>query len=365
MAFFPADDSWKLESSEENCSNTNGIREHEPENSESGVRFHGVTVHRPSSGFNYGPLDCSHLYSSNRGYSSSVYDMGSSSPPEPWSWQPAIQSSTAPLTNWNTQSPYHQDGMSGIFTWPPSSRADPSLFPRPVVTEPAGYQWKSNNNPPTERWLDFPIGIEPHTEARLGFNGTTKGTGDSYETLLFGFEESSSVPAINRTGCHTSDNWATTSSHTFEDRLTHQQNAIDEGHRQELSTDHLLGVSPECHHGHRVSAHATNYLVRPRSSSPNDPWLANSSTSSSTSPSTLDPVAEIWRCSECGRVLATKGTKNLNRNKRRHHCPGTGPEYPCNICAKVFKRDDTRLLHLRKKHPETNVEPPQPRKRKP
>ena len=324
-------------------------------------------MHRPSPGFNYGPLGCSHLYSSNRGYSSSVYDMGSSSPPEPWSWHPAIQSSTALLTNWKTQSLCHQDGMSSISTWPPSKRADPSLFPSPVVTEPAAHQWKSKDNSLTERWLDFPIGIEPQTEARLGFNGTTIGAGDSYETPLFGFEQSSftnDVRAINRTGCYTNDNMASTFSHTFEDRLTHHQNAIDEEHNQESSTDHLLGVSPECHHGHPVSAHATNYPVRPRSSSPKDPRLANSSTSSSTPASTLDPVAEIWKCSVCGRILATKGTKNLNRNKRRHHCPGTGPEYPCDMCAKVFKRDDTRLLHLRKKHPETNVEPPQPRKRK-
>ena len=367
MARVPADDPWKPGLLEDHYSNTNCIRGYEPEDSDSGVHFHRATVHRPSSGFNYAPLGCSHLYSSDRGYSSSVYDMDSSSPPEPCSWHPAIQSSTAVFTNWNTQSPYHQDGLSSISSWPPSSRADPFLFPGPVVTEPAGRQWKSYNTPPAERWYEIRRRIEPQNEAQLGFNGTTKGAGDSYGTPLLDLDKSSftnDVRAINRTGCHTSDNMASTFSHTLEDRLTHHQNAIDEEHNQESSTDHLFGVSPGCHQGHRVSAHATNCAVGPRSSSPKNPWLANSSTSSSTPPSTLDPVAEIWKCSECGRVLATKGTKNLNRNKRRHHCPGTGPEYPCDICAKVFKRDDTRLLHIRKQHPETNVEPPQPRKRK-
>ena len=368
MARVPADDPWKTRPLEDNYSNTNRLRGYELQDSESGTHSHRATVHRSSSGFNNDPLGCAHLYTSNRGYSSSVYNLDSSSLPEPWSWHPAIESSTAPLINWSTQSPYLQDGMSGMSSWPPSSRADPFFFAGPVVTELAGHQWKSDNTRPAERCYDFRLSIEPQNEARLGFNKTTKGARDSYGTPLFNSDESSftnDVRTTNRAGCHTSDNLANTFTHTFEDRSTHHQNAIDEEHHQEVSTDHLLGISPGCHHGHRVSAHATNYPVCPRSSSPKDPWLANSSTSSSTPASALDPVAEIWKCSVCGRVLATKGTKNLNRNKRRHHCPGTGPKYPCDICAKVFNRDDTRLLHLRKQHPETNVEPPQPRKRKP
>ena len=368
MACIPADDPWKPRPLEDNYSNTNCLRGYEPQDSESGILSHRVPVHRSSSGFNNGPLGCAHLHTSNRGYSSSVWNLGSSSPPEPWSWHPAIESSTALLTNWNTQFPYHQDGISGMSSWPPSSRADPFLFAGPVVTEPASHRWKSNTTRPAERWYDFQHGIEPQNEARLGFNETAKGAGDSYSIPLFDSDESSftnDVCTTKRTGCHTSDNLANTFTHTFEDGFTHQHNAIDEEHHQEVSTDHLLDRSPGCHHGHRVNAHATNYPVRPRSSSPKDPWLANSSTSSSTPASALDPVAESWKCGVCGRVLATKGTKNLNRNKRRHHCPGTGPKYPCNSCKKVFKRDDTRLLHLRKEHPETNVEPPQPRKRKP
>ena len=366
MVRIPADEPWNLVSVEDDYSNTNRLRGCEPENSESGVNNQRSTVHRLSSSSNNGPLDCAHLCSSNRGYPSSVHRLGSPSPPEPWSRHPAIQSS-ALFTNWNAQTSCYQDGISGISSWPPSGRADACLLSGPVVPEPAGYQWKSNNIPSAERWYDFQPGIESQNEAQLGFNGTAEVAGSSYRTPLSDFNRSSftnDVRAINRTGCHTSDNLAHSFSHTVENRLTHHHNALDEEHHQEVSTDHLLGISLGCHHRHRVSAHATENPVHPRSSSPKAPLVATSSTVSSIPACAPGPVAESWKCSVCGRVLATKGTKNRNRNKRRHHCPGTGPKYPCAMCAKVFNRDDTRLLHLRKQHPETNVEPPQPRKRK-
>ena len=367
MAYIPADDLCNPGLVEDSHLDMNFLCGYEPEHSKSGLYYHRGKVHGPSSGFNNSPLGCAHLYSPNGGYSSSVHKLDSDSPNESWPLIPAIKSSTALLTNWNTQSPYHQDGMSSVSTWPPPKRADPSLFPSPVVTEPAGHQWKSNNNPPTERWLDFPVGIEPQIEARLELNGTAIDDEDSYTTPLFDLDKSSftnDMRAVTRTGRYTSDNLAINLSHTVEDRLTQHQSAISKEGHQEVPVDHLLNIYPGYHHGHRVSAHSKKYPVRPKSSSPKDPWLATSSTSSSTPASAIGPVDEKWTCSVCGRVLATKGTKNLNRNKRRHHCPGTGPEYPCDICTKVFKRDDTRLLHIRKQHPETNVEPPQLRKRR-
>ena len=260
MVHIPADDPWNPGPVEDNYLNTNCLRGNEQEDSKSGVHNHRVAVHRPSPGFNDGSLGCSHLYSSKRGYSSSVYNLGSSFPPEPWSWQPAIQPSTARLTNWNTQSPYHNDGMSGTSSWPPSNKADPFVLPGPCVTEPAGHQWKPNNTPPAERRYDIRRCIEPQDDARLWFNGTAKVAGNSYGTPLFDLDRSSftnDVRAINRTGCHTSDNLANNLSHTIEDRLTHHQSAINEEYHQEVATDHLLGISLGCHHGHRVSAHAT------------------------------------------------------------------------------------------------------------
>ena len=367
MVPIAADEPWSPVSVEDDYLNTSCLLGCAPENSESSVYDQRPTVHRPSSSFNNGPLDCAHLYSSNRCYPSSVHGLGCPFPPEPWSRHPAIQSSTALFTNRNAQTSYYQDGISGMSSWPPSGRADACLLSGPAVTEPAGHQWKSNNIPSAERWYDFQPGIESQNEPLSGFNGSAKVSESSYGTPLSDLDRSSftnDVCAIYRTGYHTSDNLASSLYHTVENGLTHHQNALDEEHHQEISTEHLSGISLGCHHRHRVSAHARESPAHPRSSPPKEPMLATSSTFSSIPACAPGPVAESWKCSVCGRVLATKGTKNRNRNKRRHHCPGTGPKYPCDICAKVFNRDDTRLLHLRKQHPEINVEPPQPRKRK-
>ena len=364
MAYIPADDPCNPGLVDDNYVNTDYLCGYELEPSKSGVYYHRSKLHRPSAGFDNVPLGCAHLHSSNGGYSSAIRNLDSPSPNRSWSLHPAIQSSTAFFTDSNTQSPYYQDGMNGISSWSPSGRADPFLFSGAIVTEPARHQWKSINAPPAEQCFDFRLGIEPQNEARLGFNGTTKDDEDSYTTPLFDLDKSSftnDVCAVNRIGCCTSNNLANSFT---EDRPTQHQSAINEEDHREVSVDDLSDMFPGCHRGHRASAHFKKSPVRPRSSSPKDPWLATSSTSSSTPGSTIGPVDEIWKCSACGRVLATKGTKNRNRNKRRHHCPGTGPKYPCHICPKVLKRDDTLLLHLRKQHPETNVEPPQPRKRK-
>ena len=361
MTRVPGDDPWRPEPLEDSFSNTQ--RGYEPEDSEFGAHYHRATVHRSSSGFNNGPLGCAHLFYSDRGYSSSIYDLDSPSPTEFWSSHSANQSSTALLTNSNTQFLSYQDGTSGISSWSPSGRADHVRYSGAAATEPAGHHWKSNNQPPAEQRFDFRS--QAQSEVRLEFNGTTKGDEKSYATPQVDFNKASftnDVHAGNCTGCHTSERLANTFSLTPDDRLTQHQSAIDEEICQTISVDRVSGILPECLQGHSVSAHATEYSGNPRSSSPKDPWPATSSISWSFPASTLGPVAESWTCSICGRVLATKGTKNRNRNKRRHHCPGTGPKYPCDICDKVFNRDDTRLLHLRKQHPETNLEPPRKRK---
>ena len=365
MACIPADDPCNSGGMDYSYVNTNFLCGYEPEHSQSGVHAGRNRAHGPSSCFNNIPFGCAQLHSSsNVGYSPSIHTLDSDSSNEPWYLHPAVEDSTALLTKSNTQSTYYQDG-TGTSSWPLSGRVD--LFSGAIVTEPAVPRSESKNTPPAERWSDFPLGIKPQNEARQGFNGTTKHNAGCSTTPLFDLDETSfpiDVPPVTRTGCYTSSNWVNTSSQTVEDRLTQYQNAINEGDHQEASLDRLLSTFPGCHPGYRVSAHINKHPIHPWSSSPKDTWLATSSTSSPAQASTLGPVDESWTCSACGRVLLTKGTKNRNRNKRRHHCPGTGPKYPCHKCSKVFKRDDTLLLHLRKQHPETNVEPPQPRKRK-
>lgn len=359
MAHVPADDPREPGPLEDNFSNAQGG--YELEHFESGVHCRGATVHGSSSCSNDVALDCAHLYSSSGGYSSSIHNMESPSLPEFWPLHPTNQSSIALPTDLNTQFPSYQDGIP---SWSPSDTANPFLFFEAIATGLAGDCWKSRNTPLPEECFNF--GRKPQNEARTELNGTTKGDKRSCATSLVDLDESSfpnDLRAVNCSGCHINDRLTNTSSHTVEDRVTHCQSTINADTCEEAPVDHLSGILPVCQ-GHRVSAQATKDPVNPSGSSPKDPWPATSSRSSSISVFTLGPVAESWTCSGCGRVLATKGTKNRNRNKKRHHCPGTGPKYSCDICAKNFNRDDTLLLHIRKQHPEANVEPPQPRKRK-
>ena len=363
MAQIPADGSREPGSLEYIFSNTKCG--YELEHSESGVRYRSATVHGSSSCSNDVALDCAHLYSSSGGYSSPIHDLESPSLSGFWPLHPAHQSSIALPTDLNTQFPSYQDGMSGISSWSPSDTAKPLPFSEAIASGPAGHCWKSRNTPPPEQCFDF--GREPQNEVRTEFNGTTEGDKESCATPLVDLAKSSftnDMRGVNCSGCHINDRLANSFSHTVEDRFTHCQSTINADTCEEVSVDHTSGILRECHQGHRVSTQATKDPVNPRSSSPKDPWPATSSISSSIPDSTLGPVAESWTCSGCGRVLATKGTKNRNRNKKRHHCPGTGPKCSCNICDKVYNRDDTLLLHRRKQHPEANVKPPQPRKRR-
>lgn len=197
-----------------------------------------------------------------------------------------------------------------------------------------------------------------------------------HEDILFGFPfqgslhnqrhpDTSDALADSRAIGFAEDESAASYFHSFDGhRREPERTTIDKDEYEEAQMQHSPDVSPQWRHGHQLRACLASdptfsSIILPRDSSPVSP-----STFSSTSATTTAPIYDGWKCGNCGRVLATKGTKNRNRNKRRHHCPGTGPKYACPECPKSFNRGDTRLLHLRKGHPEINIKPPRPRKRR-
>ncbi len=184
-------------------------------------------------------------------------------------------------------------------------------------------------------------------------------TSDYDANFLFGHHEpavASDALPVNRAECFTSDSPAKLYLYSAEENQRAQtQSAIDLD-----ESDHVPFLpsltSPAWQRGKQFKVLPASEPTPTNDSSPKDASLVSPYTASS-------PSDDIWKCDNCGTVLATKGAKNRNRNKRRHRCPGTGAKYPCSICPKSFNRGDTRLLHLRKRHPETPIEPPRRRKR--
>ena len=242
-----------------------------------------------------------------------------------------------------------------------------------VSTESAGHKSVSDNIVPPDRSYDVRCGLEQQPLALLQAS-RTGGYDTHHEDLLFGFNGSSHsqrnpnighMLADSRAADITSDNLATPYFHSLEeDQHEQKQDAIYMGDHEKALMEHTSDKSPVWRHGHQLGVCSASDPKSPSSLSPRDLSHSSPSTNSSTSATKNFSIDNSWECDNCGRVLATKGTKNRNRNKRRHHCPGTAPKYPCPICPKSFNRGDTRLLHLRKWHREICIEPPRPRKRK-
>jgi hypothetical protein len=80
--------------------------------------------------------------------------------------------------------------------------------------------------------------------------------------------------------------------------------------------------------------------------------LQDSGLSSPPSPSIADAGDDIClRCEDCGAHFSgTYRRGNLGRHRRQKHA---STDYPCesDSCERVFKRQDARLKHYRKKHP--------------
>lgn len=177
--------------------------------------------------------------------------------------------------------------------------------------------------------------------------------------------EKSEALSDNRAGCIASDDSVKPYSYSVERHQPvqlHDAAHLDE--HEEALMDHSSDTSRAWPNGNPLDARSLSDPTSPNSLSAFPP-LAPSQDSllrvSSTSTANLHSIQDSWECDKCGRKIATKGTKNRNRNKRRHCCPGTSPKYPCPVCPKVFNRSDTRLIHLRKWHPEIQTAPPRPR----
>ena len=177
--------------------------------------------------------------------------------------------------------------------------------------------------------------------------------------------DASDTLADNPAGYMISENSVTTHNFSFE-------NDRNEGGKPVTYMDEYEGplvetpsrTSPVWRQGNQIRARLASDPSSLGKLSPRDSSSPSSSSLLSKSVTITPPNEESWKCDNCGRLIATKGTKNRDRNKRRHRCPGTDPKYHCEVCPKSFHRGDTRLLHLRKWHPEIYNEPPRPRARK-
>ncbi len=197
----------------------------------------------------------------------------------------------------------------------------------------------------------------------------------SVESFLFNFDgssldgqrnlDASDALVDNRPGYILSEDSATSYTLSFENDRHEGKNPATYMYEYEGPlVEYPSRTSPVWLQGNHIRARSASDPSSPSRLSPQDSPPPSSSSLLSKSVSNTPPDEESWKCDNCGRLLTTKGTKNRNRNKRRHRCPGTGPKYPCAVCPKSFNRGDTRLLHLRKLHPEIHIEPPRLRKRK-
>lgn len=264
----------------------------------------------------------------------------------------------------------------GISGTPSSSFFDP-LFSSNILefvnTGSAGHGSGSDNKTLLDRSYDVQCGLEQQPVARLEEARTSR-YGMHPGGHLFGFNNSaysqrnpntSHTLADSRAGHVTSDNSTRSYVHSLEaNRREQQQNTIHINDYDMGLMEQTLGTFPVWQHGHQLGACSAGDPTSASSSPPRQLSQTSTSNTPLTFATSTHSIDDSWKCDNCGRVLATKGTKNRNRNKRRHHCPGTGPKYPCAVCPRSFCRGDTRLLHLRKCHPEIHIEPPRPRARK-
>lgn len=64
-------------------------------------------------------------------------------------------------------------------------------------------------------------------------------------------------------------------------------------------------------------------------------------------------ASDVLYCSCCDRTYTGKYRRgNLSRHMRWQHGTNGTHEYPCGACDRVFQRQDARLKHQRKRHPE-------------
>ena len=218
--------------------------------------------------------------------------------------------------------------------------------------------WLSTSNCPERFWG---IRCEEEQQPQTSSPAVETGTDDAQDTAtLLGLPEipshdhTSEALAVNCAGCSTSATDVHYSYSFKNHQLPQEQTAIHTDDYVETIINLPPEISARSRHGHRAEAHATSSPTYLSNSSPRD---------SSQASQPMTSTKKSWKCENCGTVLNTKDTKYLNRNKKRHHCPGTGPKYPCPTCPKSFNRGDTLLVHLRRRHPEMRTKPARLRKR--
>ena len=239
--------------------------------------------------------------------------------------------------------------------------------PSPNSIESAGHELVPVNRMLPYKLHDVRCIVEQQPQASV-LAAETKNYDTDHKDHLLGFEEPSSQSGalpVNRAEYTTSGNPIKPYFRAVEDnRHAQEWNAIYWGSHEKTSAEPPSSPSPVWQHKYQVNVPPADDPTSSYDLAQQGSTLGISSTFPSTSATTSLPINENWKCDTCGAMFTTKGTKNRNRNKKRHRCPGTGLKYPCPICPKSFNRGDSRLVHLRRSHPEMHTQPPRPRKGK-
>lgn len=367
MNFSHVNGPWNSEPVEKNYGNTFQIPD-DKWDSIIGLDRSDATQYQSPPVYRTAALGSTESYSSIGGNTSPMHTPSGSRSTGARSSYLAIVSPQA-FINFDTPFPYSQDDMNEPCLYSTSGGTRSCKSSGAVRTEPAGYKSDSDGTLQPDRSEN----VRPDQEQLLQASSpeTDSSRNDAYHAALpFSLDGSSLHP-------HTSDALTVNRGLITSDELAKLYFYSIEGHRQVqhrsgMDVDGCEGAPVEPPSGKSPVWQGRHQLRVCSVSGPMHPPSPSGKGSSPTSPSAiLSTLAtktlsndDSWKCDSCGRVLATKGTKNRNRNKRRHKCPGTGPKYPCAICSRLFNRGDTRLLHLRKQHPEVHTDPPRPRKRK-
>lgn len=370
MEFTRADGSQKCRPVEVNHENTFCVPDDEGWTSTFAVDRSTAAEHRASPEYATATLGSVCPYSFGRALSSPLQDWSGSWSTGPWS----ILSPTENLANGEAQASYYQDRTSETTSSLKPGRILSLISSGAINAEPAYHKTKSDNAMSSDQSCNNRLGLELRPQA-LSRVAETSRYEVHHDSMLLGLDGFSSrchsdfdpigAFAVDHVGYRIGDSLSKSHFYSVEDhRLAQRHNANLGDGKKESSVEFRSGTSPERRHGHQLEARSGGGPKFLSSLSPKDLSQASVTTTCLTSATRSLSMDDSWKCDNCGRVLATKGTKNRNRNIRRHRCPGTAAKYPCPKCPKSFNRGDTRLLHLRKRHPDIRSEPPRPRKRK-
>ncbi|KAH7414272.1 hypothetical protein DE146DRAFT_750431 [Phaeosphaeria sp. MPI-PUGE-AT-0046c] len=120
------------------------------------------------------------------------------------------------------------------------------------------------------------------------------------------------------------------------------------------------------HNGDVLSA---GLLQRPDTSQHLSPHLVpidSSSDGESPSSNGSSTMSDVWHCpnADCGQTFTGRYARgNLNRHRRQYHQSEGMTELICEVpsCARVFRRQDSRLKHYRRRHPDLGARAAIPR----